>query len=128
MQYPKSSSPDMQTDRVHIKVFALAGLVAKISQTPLNGCRDNLAQHTVLLTGSDNLGVHSHQVVVDSVLLLFLRFLGCGVYGQQGCSADTDLHLGSGSRGGLFVESYRLVHALAQLSLEGRTALGAVSM
>lgn len=37
--------------------------------------RLDLAQHAVLLPGTHNLRVHSHQVVVDGVLLLFLRFL-----------------------------------------------------
>lgn len=34
-----------------------------------------LAQNTVLLARTDNLGVHSHEVVVDGVLLLLLGFL-----------------------------------------------------
>jgi hypothetical protein len=37
-----------------------------------------LAQHAVLLARAHDLWVHSHQVVVDSVLLLFLRFLVAG--------------------------------------------------
>lgn len=36
---------------------------------------DPLTQNTVLLAGSSNLGEHSHQVVVDGVLLGALRFL-----------------------------------------------------
>lgn len=36
---------------------------------------NNLAENTVLLAGTDDLGVHSHQVVVDGVLLLLSGFL-----------------------------------------------------
>lgn len=42
---------------------------------PDAGTRNNLTQNTVLLARTHNLGVHSHQVVVDGVLLLLLRFL-----------------------------------------------------
>ena len=35
----------------------------------------SLTQHTVLLLGTDDLGEHSHEVVVDGVALLGLGFL-----------------------------------------------------
>lgn len=41
----------------------------------------NLTQHTVLLLGTDDLGEHSHEVVVDGVALLGLGFL-CGGKGM----------------------------------------------
>jgi hypothetical protein len=55
-------------------------LYQKETQNSNGQCRanNNLAEDTVLLAGTDNLGVHSHEVVVDGVLLLLLGFLYCG--------------------------------------------------
>lgn len=127
MQYPRSLSPDVQ--QIARQNLCPAGFIAKTTQTPLNGCRDCLAQHTVLLPGSDNLGVHSHQVVVDGVLLLFLRFLDWGIWSVRVlCECGSVSRIWDLGVGEVCWKTYRLVHALAQLSLEGRTALGAVSV
>lgn len=41
-----------------------------------SSCAKNiLTKDTILLAGTNNLGVHSHEVVVDGVLLLLLGFL-----------------------------------------------------
>jgi hypothetical protein len=77
----------------------------------------HLTQDTVLLARADNLGVHSHQVVVDGVLLLFLGFLDCA-----NC-----LLVGEFRERAKLGWTYRCVHALAQLSLQSGASLCAVA-
>lgn len=57
---------------------------------------DPLTQNTVLLAGSSNLGEHSHQVVVDGVLLGALRFRCIHACSQLLLDSSTSLRAVSG--------------------------------